>query len=113
MAFAAGGADVSPAPATGAAEPSGPGTSSPEASTPIQLTPDAPPPLPVAPAPPDPAPARGSSPSGRPDARAALAALRARGDAMPETPPNREYLLEKLRQRNAPEDVTMRYMRGD
>jgi len=122
VAFGAGGAEASPAPAAASAEPSGPGTSSPEASTPIQLTPDAFMAPPVVPEPPVAAPATfeaapaqplGISPSGRPGAPAALAALRARGELAVETPPNREYLLEKLRQRNAPEDVTMRYMRGD
>jgi len=46
-----------------------------------------------------------------PDAPSALRQLRARGDQMPETPGNREYLLEKLRQRGQTEDVTNRYQR--
>jgi hypothetical protein len=48
------------------------------------------------------------SPSGRP-LGLGLAALRARKHEVPETPSNREYLLEKLRQRDMVEDVTSRY----
>ncbi len=118
MAFAAGGSlDASSGPAANAAEASGPGTSSPEASAPIHLAPDAPQPIQLTPE----APAlvraspelseRTASPSGRAEPRALLAALRARAAGAPETPANREYLLEKLRQRNAPEDVTMRFQR--
>jgi hypothetical protein len=42
---------------------------------------------------------------------AELAALRARSAAMPETPAQREYLLEKLRQRGQGDDVTSRFVR--
>jgi hypothetical protein len=42
-----------------------------------------------------------------------LAALRARNAAMPEVPAQREYLLEKLRQRGQGEDVTSRFVRPD
>jgi len=116
MALVAGGnLDAIGAQATSGAEPSGPGTSSPEASTPIHIAPEAPPPLELTPdAPPrvpSEAPQRATSPSGRPSVAAALGALRARGEVPLEAPPNREYLLEKLRQRNTPEDVTVRFQR--
>jgi hypothetical protein len=42
-----------------------------------------------------------------------LAALRARNAAMPEVPAQREYLLEKLRQRGQGDDVTSRFVRPD
>jgi hypothetical protein len=35
-----------------------------------------------------------------------------RNAPQPETPSNREYLLEKLRQRGQTEDATMRFQRG-
>jgi hypothetical protein len=118
MAFAAGASlDGSSAPAANATEPSGPGTSSPEASAPLHMAPEAAMPLELTPGAPAPVRAaleileRAASPSGRAGSPALLAALRARADRMPETPANREYLLEKLRQRNAPEDVTMRFQR--
>ena len=50
--------------------------------------------------------------SGSPNVPGGLRALRERGDQMPETPSNREYLLEKLRQRGQGDDVTMRYQGG-
>jgi hypothetical protein len=50
--------------------------------------------------------------SGHPDADSALSSLRGRNAPMPETPSNREYLLEKLRQRNQTEDVTSRFQRA-
>lgn len=46
-----------------------------------------------------------------PDVVAGLAALRARHVEMPETPPNREVLLEMLRQRGQNEDETSRFSR--
>jgi len=52
------------------------------------------------------------SPSGA-DVPAALAALRARSAALPETPAQREYLLEKLRQRGQSDDVTSRFARSE
>jgi len=48
--------------------------------------------------------------TGSPNVGLGLASLRARGSADPETPPNREVLLEKLRQRGLSDDVTNRYM---
>jgi hypothetical protein len=122
VALATAGPDAPPV-TSHAAEPSGSDVSSPEASAPVQLPPEASAPAPLAPEAPDTsdlASARvatasftpvAATPSGHPDAPAALSALRTRGDRMPETPPNREYLLEKLRQRNTTEDVTMRYQR--
>ena len=47
------------------------------------------------------------------DVPAGLAALRARDAAMPETPAQREYLLEKLRQRGQADDVTSRFARPE
>jgi hypothetical protein len=44
-----------------------------------------------------------------PDAGPGLASLRARTGTEPETPPNREVLLEKLRQRGSSDDVTSHY----
>lgn len=101
MTFVASGVDTGPPPPpAGPPEPSGPGLSAPDASA-------------VAHEPPRevvhvPAPASGHS-----DVPRALASLRGRAVAAPETPPNREYLLEKLRQRGTNEDVTMRYQRDD
>jgi hypothetical protein len=46
--------------------------------------------------------------TGSPDAGAGLASLRARGSVAPETPPNREALLEKLRQRGQSDELTNR-----
>ncbi|HEV8550998.1 MAG TPA: hypothetical protein VGQ57_18250 [Polyangiaceae bacterium] len=51
------------------------------------------------------------APTSSPDTGAALAALRARAVEMPETPPNREVLLEMLRQRGQNEDETSRFER--
>ena len=51
------------------------------------------------------------TPSGSPDVPGGLAALRARAATMPETPANREYLLEKLRQRGLNDELTSRYVR--
>lgn len=48
--------------------------------------------------------------TGSPDVGQALATLRARGSTDPETPPNREALLEKLRQRGQSEELTNRYL---
>lgn len=44
-----------------------------------------------------------------PDAAMALETLRRRQVEAPDVPPNRDYLLEKLRQRGQQEDVTMRH----
>jgi hypothetical protein len=119
MSVAAGGSvEAAAAPAANPAEPSGPGTSSPEASAPLNVAPEAlvrvelAPEPPVAAPPPAPeVPGPRATPSEYPNAAAALAALRARAAAAPEPPSNREYLLEKLRQRNAQEDVTVRFQR--
>ncbi len=51
------------------------------------------------------------APTASADVPAGLAALRSRDASTPETPPNREYLLEKLRQRGLGDDVTSRYVR--
>lgn len=107
MMFVATGVDSGPPPPLpGPPEPSGPGISAPEASVPLNPAPEAG------------SNAKGSGPlqvvGARADAAdnaAALGTLRARGAAAPETPANREVLLEKLRQRSAPEDVTVRFQR--
>lgn len=52
------------------------------------------------------------SPSGA-DVPRSLAALRGRNADMPETPAQREYLLEKLRQRGQGEDETRRFARPE
>jgi hypothetical protein len=119
MAFVATGVDSGPPPApAGPPEPSSPGLSAPDASAPLHAAP-----LPEAATAPGSlqqgtpsadAAREGVDPAGRgdhEDSRAALAALRQRGAHPPDTPANREYLLEKLRQRTAPEDVTVRYQR--
>jgi hypothetical protein len=119
MAFVATGVDSGPPP-PGPPEPSSPGLSAPDASAPHHAAPVAE----AAMAPGNLQPTisyttsvagsdgvSGAGRSGAANATAVLAALRQRGDHMPETPPNREYLLEKLRQRSAPEDVTVRYQR--
>jgi hypothetical protein len=106
--FVATGVDSGPPPPLpGPPEPSGPGISAPEASVPLN-----PAPATVS------NPARAESlnsasaaPSGSAGSGAALGRLRTRGAATPETPANREVLLEKLRQRGAPEDVTVRFQR--
>lgn len=49
------------------------------------------------------------APNASPDAGRGLASLRARQRAEPETPQNREALLEKLRQRGQSDDVTGHY----
>ena len=91
MTFVSTGVDSGPPPPLpGPPEPSSPGISVPDASAPVHAAP---------------------GPVAVPGAPGALGVLRARGDRNPETPPNREYLLEKLRQRTAPEDVTVRYQR--
>lgn len=119
MAYVATGVDSGPPP-PGPPEPSSPGLSAPDASAPLHAAP-------VAEAAMAPGTLQatisyttsvtasdgvsGAGRSGADNSAAVLAALRRRGDHMPETPANREYLLEKLRQRSAPEDVTVRYQR--
>ena len=101
MAFLASGVDTGPPPPPAdPTEPSGPGLSAPDASAVVHE-----PPREVIQVP---APA-----SGHPNVPHALASLRGRAGTPPETPSNREYLLEKLRQRGTNEDVTMRYQRDD
>jgi hypothetical protein len=101
------------APEPSSPEPSVVELSAPNAS-PAPLEPPAAAPVELAPAP-DP---NGSfrpvaiTPSGSPNAGAGLSSLRARNAAQPETPSNREYLLEKLRQRGQTEDATMRFQRA-
>ena len=51
------------------------------------------------------------APTGSPDVGQGLASLRARNAGTPETPPNREVLLEKLRQRGQTEDETSQFQR--
>jgi len=51
------------------------------------------------------------APTGSPNVGQGLASLRARDAGTPDTPPNREVLLEKLRQRGVPEDETSRFDR--
>ncbi|HEX5098518.1 MAG TPA: hypothetical protein VFV94_03420 [Polyangiaceae bacterium] len=51
------------------------------------------------------------APTGSPDVEQGLASLRARNAGTPETPPNREGLLEKLRQRGQNEDETSQFQR--
>jgi hypothetical protein len=51
------------------------------------------------------------APTGSPDVGQGLASLRARDAGTLETPPNREVLLEKLRQRGMTDDVTSRFER--
>ncbi len=109
------GAVAVPLPEPSSPEPSVAELSAPNAAPPpaaVESPATAPPePLPV----PDP---NGSfhpvaaTPSGFPNAGAALGSLRARNAPQPETPPNREYLLEKLRQRGQTEDATMRFQRA-
>lgn len=53
------------------------------------------------------------APTGSPDVGQGLASLRARNAGTPDTPPNREVLLEKLRQRGLPEDATGRFERPE
>ena len=73
---------------------------------------------PAAPVAVQPAPAAPSfspvpAPQSGADVPAGLAALRARNAEMPETPAQREYLLEKLRQRGQSEDATSRFTRPE
>jgi hypothetical protein len=101
MTFVASGVDTGPPPPpAGPPEPSGPGLSAPDASAVVHEPPRE---VVVVPQP----------ASGHADVPRALASLRVRAAAPPETPPNREYLLEKLRQRGTNEDVTMRYQRDE
>jgi hypothetical protein len=121
MAFAATGVDSGPPPPPpGPPEPSSPGLSVPDASAPLHAAPVAEAALAAGNLQPTISyasvvrasdGARAAEPRGALDSPTLLAALRRRGAQMPETPSNREYLLEKLRQRSAPEDVTMRYQR--
>ena len=55
------------------------------------------------------APAAPAAPAGSPDGGKGLATLRARSRNDPETPQNRDALLEKLRQRGQSDDVTGHY----
>jgi hypothetical protein len=131
MTFVASGLDTGPPPAApDPAEPSAPGHSAPDASAPFHAPPAEPIQLVMGvSARTDGASTSGArelqssgtssfqgvpvSASGRPGVAAALASLRARADRTPETPSNREYLLEKLRQRGVNDDVTVRYQRDD
>ena len=83
----------------------------PELASSVEHLPPAPIASPAAPASPSfsPVPAQ---PTGA-DVPAGLAALRSRNAAMPETPAQREYLLEKLRQRGQSEDETRRFARPE
>jgi hypothetical protein len=82
-----------PPPPAGPPEPSAPLLPAPDASSPLHAPPGA------------------EVVQGAPNA--SLAGLRARGSHELETPPNREYLLEKLRQRGTTDDVTVRYQRDE
>jgi hypothetical protein len=128
MTFVASGVDTGPPPPpAGPPEPSAPGHSAPDASAPLHVPPAEPLVVTTHGAPRlegttiaagvgTPSTSFGRvpvSPSGHPDVAVALGSLRARGDRMPDTPAQREYLLEKLRQRGQGEDVTMRYQRDD
>jgi hypothetical protein len=107
-----GGGTAQSLPQASGAEPSSPEPSIAELSAPIAAA------APVAPVEQPPISAESGgfhpvavAPSGSPDAPAGLSSLRARSAATPETPPNREVLLEKLRQRGQSDDVTMPFQR--
>lgn len=94
-----------PPPLAGPPEPSATFHAAPEASSPQH-------------APPEPAsaaknPIEPVAENGRRDASGVLTTLRTRSATMPETPSNREYLLEKLRQRGVTDDVTVRFQRDE